>query len=365
MASAERAHKNRGVVRASVTQTLTLLTDELQASVPDAAQLVNLNKDIFDATDDDAYGEELEAEEDYDRKVSYAVSLVRFFLREAVNKATPTSTKRRHRWCQHLSTQREVEKLRLLYDKVQFLVTALTGLGVSPDQYNVILKGVLMKCLPDEFAILYRQKAKGAPQDTSGIATPEELFNLAASARTNVTTVHQAEPRIARRDTSTLPVTSVPSAVSGINAVLLQRGRVRVECGSRKRLVRILLNSGSQRKFIRADVSKDLRCPVIGNEELALVTFDHSKPRQVMRSRRVALTLRSQRRDIAATVEPHEVCIPGFDVYWKVATGRIDRLTSDLTAVQTKWDRSGNYGTRRDFNIYERSSSELQHDFDY
>ncbi|XP_037515412.1 uncharacterized protein LOC119391836 [Rhipicephalus sanguineus] len=320
MASVERLRKNHGVVRASVTRTLTLLTDELQASVADAAQveshiayliqknaeLVNLNKDIFDATDDDAYEEELEAAEDYDRKVCYAVSRARFFLREAANKATATSTSTpeatlpnvdaggasttannevgdpsrrvtemtpspgivpRHRtvvlpklqiptssgalrdwqsFWDHFSatihlndellqiekfkyllsyftgaakraiegirltednysiaiktlTQRfgrrdllinehvdhllalapvkssaEVEKLRLLFDKVQFRVSALTGLGVSPDQYNVVLNRVLMKCLPDDLAILYRQKAKEAPQDTSGVATPEE-----------------------------------------------------------------------------------------------------------------------------------------------------------------------------------------------
>ncbi|KAH7967553.1 hypothetical protein HPB52_000116 [Rhipicephalus sanguineus] len=108
MASLERRCKNRGVVRASVTRTITLLTDELQATAPDAAQvdshityltqknvdLGNLNKQILDATDDDAYDEELEAAEDYDRKVSYAVSRARFFLREHANTATATRTSR-------------------------------------------------------------------------------------------------------------------------------------------------------------------------------------------------------------------------------------------------------------------------------
>ncbi|XP_037501420.1 uncharacterized protein LOC119375312 [Rhipicephalus sanguineus] len=319
MASLERLRKNRGVVRASVTRTITLLTDELQATAPDAAQvdshvtyltqknveLGNLNMQILDATDDDAYDEELEAAEDYDRKVSYAVSRARFFLREHANTATATRTSRpeatlpnadvagagrsahtevtdaaprvtegtpgpatvpRHRtvvlprlqiptfsgalrdwqtFWDHFSatihrnedllpiekfkylsylngaakrtiegirltednyaiairtlTERfgrrdllinehidhllalppvkssaDVDKLRLLYDKVQFRVSALTGLGVSPDQYNVVLSRVLMRCLPDDLAILYRQKSKEAAQDTSGIATPEE-----------------------------------------------------------------------------------------------------------------------------------------------------------------------------------------------
>lgn len=80
----EQLRKNRGVVRASVTNTITLLTDELQATVPDASQLnshvtylvqknaehVSLDKQIFDATDDDACEEKLEAAAECDRKVS-------------------------------------------------------------------------------------------------------------------------------------------------------------------------------------------------------------------------------------------------------------------------------------------------------
>ncbi|KAH7951754.1 hypothetical protein HPB52_012518 [Rhipicephalus sanguineus] len=428
---------------------------------------------------------------------------------------------------QPVKSSADVDKLRLLYDKVQFRVSALTGLGVSPDQYNVVLNRVLMRCLPDDLAILYRQKSKEAPQDTSGIATPEErarqvaqmlsflriqievreegrpgrtpsafsrllpeedveppsapmehlptasalaaesvaateevcplcsscqhtiadcnvqlsaeekrarlrtarccyrcglqnhmarfcrrarsiicskcnrrhltilceLFTPAAPTRANATTVSQDEPRITGRGTNTPSVTSAPSALSGINAVLLQTGRVWIECGSQKRLVRILLDSGSQRTFIRADVSKDLRCPVMGTEELSLVTFGHSKPREVMRSRRVALTLRGQRRDIVVTVEAlevPEVCavtspplstdilqllcdknydaadnfhpytwnaqevsvLLGSDVYWKVATGKVNRLTSNLTAVETKFGWTVQGTTER-----ERSSS--------
>lgn len=32
-----------------------------------------------------------------------------------------------------------VDKLRLLYDKAQFLVYALSGFGVTPEEYNVVL----------------------------------------------------------------------------------------------------------------------------------------------------------------------------------------------------------------------------------
>lgn len=72
-----------------------------------------------------------------------------------------------------------------------------------------------------------------------------ELFQSAAPTRANATTVDQDEPCIAGRSTNTPPVTSAPSALSGVNAVLLQTGQVWTDSGSRRRLVRILLDSGS------------------------------------------------------------------------------------------------------------------------
>nr|XP_037284996.1 uncharacterized protein LOC119177916 [Rhipicephalus microplus] len=67
-----------------------------------------------------------------------------------------------------------VEKLRLLLNKVNFRVSTLTVLGVSPDQYDMVLNRVLMKCLPVDLAILYRQKGQEAPQETSGFAKAEQ-----------------------------------------------------------------------------------------------------------------------------------------------------------------------------------------------
>ncbi|KAH6947595.1 hypothetical protein HPB50_020172 [Hyalomma asiaticum] len=74
MASTERMQKSSGVVRASVMRTITVLTDEMQASILDVTQveshinyliqknveLVNLDKQITNTTDDYTYKEELE-----------------------------------------------------------------------------------------------------------------------------------------------------------------------------------------------------------------------------------------------------------------------------------------------------------------
>ncbi|KAH7977035.1 hypothetical protein HPB52_023217 [Rhipicephalus sanguineus] len=127
MASVERLSKYRGVVRARVMQTIMLLTDKLQPSVPDATQvdshvayliqknveLVNLNKEIFDATDDNAYEKELEASEEHERKVSYAVSPSIIVSSRAWKQSDGNQyfkvggyfTEHRHWWCRHRSTR--------------------------------------------------------------------------------------------------------------------------------------------------------------------------------------------------------------------------------------------------------------------
>ncbi|KAH7973045.1 hypothetical protein HPB52_020792 [Rhipicephalus sanguineus] len=64
----------------------------------------------------------------------------------------------------------DVAKLRTHHDSVQFRVSALEGLGVSPDQHIVVLNRVMMRCLPDE------DKDDGA---TSGTETPEDRIRRA------------------------------------------------------------------------------------------------------------------------------------------------------------------------------------------
>ncbi|XP_037526248.1 uncharacterized protein LOC119403379 [Rhipicephalus sanguineus] len=139
-----------------------------------------------------------------------------------------------------------------------------------------------------------------------------------------------------------------------------------------------MLHSGSQRSFIRTDVAKRLQCKVIGTEELSLVTFGNAKPRNHLRCRRVSVTLRGRFNGSTVTLEAlevPEVCtvtspplnievlellsarrydaadmfdpetwrpedvsiLIGSDAYWKVATGKIDRLNEQLTAVETSF----------------------------
>lgn len=71
--------------------------------------------------------------------------------------------------------------------------------------------------------------------------------------------------------------------------------------------MRVLLDTGSQRTFIRQDLSKALKCTVLDTEELALVTFGRTRAHQILRCRRVEVTLRGQARGDRVTLEALEV----------------------------------------------------------
>ncbi|KAH7943590.1 hypothetical protein HPB52_009381 [Rhipicephalus sanguineus] len=171
-------------------------------------------------------------------------------------------------------------------------------------------------------------------------------------------------------------VTTAQSTHIGSTAVLLQTGRIWAECGTRRLLVRVLLDSGSQRSYIREDAARKLQCSVVGREELSLITFGNSKSQRRLRAERVSVRLRSQFDDAAVELEAltiPEICsvtspplennilqvliakeykvadacqadtwkedditvLIGSDAYWRVTTGKIDRINERLTAIDT------------------------------
>ncbi|KAH9366467.1 hypothetical protein HPB48_021616 [Haemaphysalis longicornis] len=86
------------------------------------------------------------------------------------------------------------------------------------------------------------------------------------------------------------------SGHSGATSVLLQMARALAEGVRRCLVVRVLLDTGSQRTFIRQDVARALKCTVVGTEDLSLVTFVSAKSPKVLRCRRVPVMLRGQAR---------------------------------------------------------------------
>ncbi|KAH7973906.1 hypothetical protein HPB49_006802 [Dermacentor silvarum] len=56
----------------------------------------------------------------------------------------------------------DLNKLGDLYDEITFRTSALEGLGVSPDEYTAVQRRVIMKALPPDLGILYRQRLQQA-----------------------------------------------------------------------------------------------------------------------------------------------------------------------------------------------------------
>ncbi|KAL1476555.1 hypothetical protein MTO96_018394 [Rhipicephalus appendiculatus] len=195
------------------------------------------------------------------------------------------------------------------------------------------------------------------------------------SQRANNTSVRQ--DHAPGSTTTPSRATSVSTTGAGLTPVLLQTGRAWAIAPAKTVLVRFLLDTGSQRSFIRQDIARALKCPVRGTERLTLFTFGQAKRPATLTCERVALTLRSQHSSNETTIEA--LAIPeispvtsppadgeivtmmtrkgmlpadarpdattlreddisvliGSDFYWDVTTGHTTRLTPQITAAET------------------------------
>ncbi|XP_070389699.1 uncharacterized protein [Dermacentor albipictus] len=154
--------------------------------------------------------------------------------------------------------------------------------------------------------------------------------------------------------------------------VLLQTAQAWVQGREKRAMVRLMIDGGSQRTFVKKEVSQTMGLRVMGEETLKIMTFGSDKPPSGMKCRRVELWLRSRHKERKIRVEAleiPEICcdiVPapeastvnyleeqglkladstqegaeiglllGSDFYWEVTTGSVRRLDSGLVAVET------------------------------
>ncbi|XP_075553573.1 uncharacterized protein LOC142586207 [Dermacentor variabilis] len=236
---------------------------------------------------------------------------------------------------------RDIERLRSLYDEIRSGVRSLEALGVSSSTYGTLLLTVLRKSIPN-----------------------------AAPAETAVQSSLQVGPAL------------------GKTRVLLQTARAYAEGQHNSALVRMLLDGGSQRTFVRQDVSRRLNLRVIGGEKLAIYAFGSERPSEERRCHRVECWLRNWRNNTRVRIEALEVpeicgdllpppddstasiareqdlqladtlpdgyhpgvgveLLIGADHYWDIATGNVKRLGEKLVAMETAfgWTLQGTEST--------------------
>ncbi|XP_077541002.1 uncharacterized protein LOC144153223 [Haemaphysalis longicornis] len=215
--SAHYLLKNRGEDRGTwqPSPDTATLSSHVDYIVQQDAELTALNGKIAEATDDDALEQELEGAAEYNCKVSVTIHdnveltkiekfkyLLTYFIGDArraiegirlseanYDVAVSALVQRfgrpelliNERIDQLLAFTRilsstNIDRLRELYDKVHFRVSALEALGVPQDQYAVVLNHVLLRCLPDDITLMYRQRAKELCQgSTAGSATESAM----------------------------------------------------------------------------------------------------------------------------------------------------------------------------------------------
>ena len=196
---------------------------------------------------------------------------------------------------------------------------------------------------------------------------------------------HQSvcEPKEVQPDANSNSTDAVVSSVSSTmkpkpnepNTVLLQTVKAWTEGPAGRKIVRCLLDGGSQRSFVHENLVKTLKLPVLKQETLNLHTFGSAGPMTTKRNIvKVVLenVWNTQQRIEIAAVETPQVCtavmkVPGehirgefkrrglqladfqldgaedpellvligADFYWKVMTGKVERLTESLVGLES------------------------------
>ncbi|KAH9379902.1 hypothetical protein HPB48_001002 [Haemaphysalis longicornis] len=127
-----------------------------------------------------------------------------------------------------------------------------------------------------------------------------DLFNPTGSSTPRSTRQVQAGE-------SAPAVMSASSGHSGTTSVLLQTARALAEGVGRRLVVRVLLDTGNQRTFIRQDTARAMKRTAVGTDDLSLVTSGTAKSPKVLGCRRVQVTLRGQALGRPVVLEAFEV----------------------------------------------------------
>ncbi|XP_064458861.1 uncharacterized protein LOC135369129 [Ornithodoros turicata] len=238
----EKLRRNRAVLRGAVTRCLSSATELLQqpSAAPSDLQvtldelldkdrtLTALNDKVAELIDDDTYEQEISTALDYHEKIcrcgfwehfeatihrrpdlpdiekfQYLKTYLSGSARRAVEwirlnetnypVAVSVLTERFGRTDalvdEHIdsllaiapiSCSSQITRLRDLYEQIQFRTSCLESLGVPAAEYAVVLHRVLMRSLPEDIAVLYRQRLKtqdkqDAPSSSAAGSRAEEV----------------------------------------------------------------------------------------------------------------------------------------------------------------------------------------------
>ncbi|KAH7962143.1 hypothetical protein HPB52_014645 [Rhipicephalus sanguineus] len=366
MANSDQLRKKRSALRTGVTRALTQLTDLLQQTDPNISEvsvqldylkdrestLSRLDDAILAVTEEDDLDREVETTQDYSDKISYALARAKYWLQER-HQATRTHAQASGFGSSNLELPNSVDapgqtpedRIRRAKDLLTFLriqvevreegrlqlrrrphesekmsmatestggaehipsAAALTSSAVSVNQVCPLCNSSGHSIVSCNATLSADDKlCKKSYSLTCGTCRRHHLTILCELSRPVEGLPPTAESVALGRPPlpSLRTVTTAQSTHIGSTVVLLQTGRIWAECGNRRLLARVLLDSGSQRSYIREDAARKHQCSVVGREELSLITFGNSKSQRRLRAERVSVRLRSQFDDAAVELE--------------------------------------------------------------
>ncbi|KAL1470387.1 hypothetical protein MTO96_024348 [Rhipicephalus appendiculatus] len=380
----DKLRRHRGALRSSTTRLLpeaseTLLQDTLPSSADlqehidglrdkDPA-LAELDKQIADALDSEEFDAEIVGALDYHERIVKAISR----LRSAINTRA-----------QDGSTIKETNQPRPAGVDRQYAPS------VASQDTSHVIAGSRYQQRKSANVFPARAAASGAASKGTLHAVAEPQSALSATDAQDAISVlcviwgqrgtdspqlTATEPREAATQREKR-VTTAPAGSTRLPSVLLQTATVWAS-GNRARVpVRLLLDTGSQRTFIREDLSQQLRLSCTGTGEVDVITFIGSNHPRHYQCRGVNVTLCGRMEPIDVDLEAlevPEVCtvngptlepsvttmmrdrnlafadetqgdqpqdstisvLIGSDHYWRVVTGRVERFTDTLCVVET------------------------------
>ncbi|KAL1485447.1 hypothetical protein MTO96_031951 [Rhipicephalus appendiculatus] len=368
----DKLRRHRGALRGSTTRLLSEASEILlQDTLPSSADLqeridglrdkdtalAELDKQIADALDGEEFDAEIVGALEYHERIVKAISR----LRSAINARAPLvstiNETNQPRHAGHATRDCRValsaeEKRQRLSSNSSCFRCGKQGHIARSCRTAAWLK--CDRCSGRHLSVLceiWGQRGTDSPQLT--VTEPREVAS-------------QREKR----------VTTAPASSTRSSSVLLQRATVWASGTGGRVPVRLLLDTGSQRTFIRKDLSQQLRLSCTGTEEVDVFTFGGSNHPRHYQCRRVNVTLRGRREPIdvdlealevpevctvnGPTLEPNVIAMMrdrnlafadetegdqpqdstisvliGSDHYWRVVTGRVERFTDTLCAVET------------------------------
>ncbi|KAG0433326.1 hypothetical protein HPB47_020023 [Ixodes persulcatus] len=251
-----------------------------------------------------------------------------------------------------VNSSNDIARLRHLYDSIQFRTSCLEGLGVPPTQYAIVLRRVLMRSLPNDLAVLFRQNIKekespteaGDMQTATGVPGAAEVATILRFLRIQIESREESQGGLQRSSSHSPPEdrrgTRPSSAQHSLpSALALPTSSVAPEPGSCPLCTGPVI--AVRRHDWYAVPAADAISPSSATYGASLKTSqDRASPASVNH-----VQTRTEAFQTTLQADTEVGVLIGSDVYWKVATGHIRRLSEHLTAVHTifGWMVQGRY----------------------